>query len=101
MSSTKAASAEDVLDQAIRKVYLALAQKHDVGADKLVTDSQLSAEFIREVQRALPANQKADADTIRWRTLTLRKRGEEKGGLPKTQRAFNGRSAKPEKPKPR
>lgn len=101
MGSTKTVSAADLLDQAIRKVYLALAQRHDVGADKLVTDSQLSAEFIREVQRALPASQKVDADTIRWRTLTLRKRGEDKGGLPKTQRAFNGRNAKAERPKPR
>jgi hypothetical protein len=101
MGSTKTVSAEAVLDEAIRKVYLVLAQRHDVGADKLVTDSQLSAEFIRDVQRALPVNQKADADTIRWRTLTLRKRGEDKGGLPKTQRAFHGRDAKGQKPKPR
>ena len=69
-----------------------------MGADKLVSFSELSEEFVQAVLAEMPAETTVDSDAVRWRLMTLRKRGEDNGGLPRIERAYNGRA---KKPKPR
>ena len=67
----------------------------DTPADKIVADPEVSAEFTNKVNSHLPAAGRVNPATVNWRLLTLRKRGEDKGGLPRLERRYNGRKPKP------
>jgi hypothetical protein len=75
------------LDSAIVAEY----GKFDVPADHLVADPQLAADFRNAVNRHLPATDQVDQATLGKRLLNLRRRGEDKGGLPRIRRKYNGR----------
>ena len=81
----------DQLDSVIVEQYV----RFDTPADQIVADPEVSAEFTHKVNSKLPAVQRVDPATINWRLLTLRKRGEDKGGLPRLERRYNGRKPKP------
>lgn len=76
---------DDLLDAAIRAEYSAFG----IGADKIVCNPQLLSDFTDIVNSHLATP--ATTATVADRLITLRKRGAEKGGLPRTQRKFNGR----------
>lgn len=80
----------DVLDQAIREQYV----RFDTPVEGIVANPKVAAEFAQKVKAACP-NQKIDVPTVNHRLFTLRKRGEDKGGLPRLRRAYNGRKPKP------
>jgi len=81
----------DRLDSVIVTEYV----EFDTPADKIVADPGVSAEFTGKVNSKLPAVQRVDPATVNWRLLTLRKRGEDNGGLPRLERCYNGRKGKP------
>lgn len=76
---------DDTLDAAIRAEYSAFG----VGADKIVCNPAMLSDFTDIVNSHLSAP--ATTATIADRLITLRKRGAENGGLPRTQRQFKGR----------
>lgn len=89
---------KESLYRVIRDQYV----QFNTSVDKIAASSDLSSEFARLVNAELPAEDQVDVETIIWRLFTLRKRGEENGGLPRLQRAYHGRETKPSRrPKPR
>jgi hypothetical protein len=94
--TTRKEGANADLDAVIRRKYV----EFGVAADSVLSFSEESEKFAKAVNSELPNDAKVDSDAIRWRLITLRKRGEEKGGLPRIERAYNGRKHRP-KPKPR
>lgn len=83
------------LDAAIIEEY----SKLRVPADQIVADPQLSSSFCDAVNRHMGTLAAVDQATLNKRLLNLRRRGEDKGGLPRLERAYNGRGDT--KPKPR
>ena len=83
------------LDEAIRQAYTEIR----IGADKLVANSQNRAKLAKRV-RELTAVPAMSEDEICDRMISLRKRGADNGGLPRLERAFNGRNqSRPNKPR--
>ncbi len=76
-----------VLDSAIIAEYV----KFDTPADQIVSDPHLSIEFGTAVNSRLPTEERVDQTTLNRRVLNLRRRGEDKGGLPRLRRGYNGR----------
>lgn len=86
------------LDEVIRDLYV----DFNIPVDRIVASPALSRRFTSFVNRYLPGAQRTKIETVNWRLMTLRKRGEEKGGLPRLERQYFGRETKPDrKPKPR
>lgn len=71
-----------VLDDVIRAEY----PRFDVPADQIVADDSIADAFASRVGSMLPATIPVDTTTVRRRLLTLRKRGEHNGGLPRLRR---------------
>jgi hypothetical protein len=82
--------AED-LDEAIRINY----PKFAVPVDQIVSDPSISEAFARILKTFLGLKQNPDIATMNWRLMSLRKRGENNGGLPRLQRQYSGRINKP------
>jgi hypothetical protein len=78
------------MDDAILDLYPEFA----TPVDEILRDPDVSRQFQKELRTRL-GTPRVDAATVNWRLLTLRKRGEDKGGLPKLQRRYNGRKVKP------
>ena len=85
----------ETLDSAIVAEYPTFG----VPADQIVSDPSVAEAFWIAVQLRLPATGDVDVVTKNKRLLNLRRRGEDKGGLPRLERGYNGRG--PNKPKPR
>jgi len=79
------------LDRAIVEAYVGF----DRPADQIVTDPQLAAKFSQAVNSQLPRGQQVDQATLNKRLLNLRRRGEDKGGLPRLRRNYYGRGPEP------
>ena len=79
------------LDEAIRQEY----RRFNVPVDQIVSDPAIGAEFAAQIQSRLKCRDPLDIAVVNWRLMTLRKRGEANGGLPRLERAFNGRTSKP------
>lgn len=76
-------------------VIVAQYVEFGIPADNIVADPKVSAEFTRKVNSRLPNADQVDSATVNRRLLNLRKRGEDKGGLPRLERRYNGRKVKP------
>ncbi len=86
------------LDDVIRRQY----QSFNTPVDQLVSDPAMAEEFAELVRADFSSDGEIDIRTVNRRLLTLRKRGEEKGGLPRLQRSYHGRESKQSRsPKPR
>ena len=86
------------VDEIIRAKY----QEFATPVDPILADANLAEEFAGMVNAELPADEQVEVKWLNWRLMTLRKRGEAKGGLPRLQYAYHGRQTKPQrKPKPR
>ncbi len=79
------------LDEAIKVNY----PKFDVPVDQIVSDPSISEEFARILKTFLGLKKNPDIATMNWRLMSLRKRGENNGGLPRLQRKYSGRINKP------
>jgi hypothetical protein len=79
------------LDQAILQTYV----RFDTPADQIVADPDLATSFGQEVNAQLSRAQQVDQATLNKRLLNLRRRGEEKGGLPRLRRDYHGRGSRP------
>ena len=79
------------LDDAIREEY----RQFNVPVDQIVSDPAIAGEFATQVQSHLKRRESLDIAAVNWRLMTLRKRGEANDGLPRLERAFNGRTSKP------
>jgi len=80
-----------LLDQVIRAEY----KRFDTPVDQIVSNPELAGEFTASVKAKLPADGEVDIATVNWRLMTLRKRGQDKGGLPRIRNAYKGRKPKP------
>ena len=78
-------------DQMVCQAYASVEET----ADQIVSDPALAERICKEVNSQLPSNQQFDVASLNKRLLNLRRRGEEKGGLIRKQRNFNGRNKKP------
>jgi hypothetical protein len=70
------------IDSVIIEEYAKLG----IPADQNVADPQVSAQFHDAVMDRLPDELHVDQATLNKRLLNLRRRGEDKGGLPRLQR---------------
>ena len=75
------------LDNAIIRTYI----EFDTPVDEIVADPELAAKFQKKVVRRLPPHEYLEIPLVNKRLLNLRKLGEEKGGLPRIRREYNGR----------
>ena len=80
-----------LLDSVIRAEY----RRFGTPVDRLVSDPHLAAGFATRVNAKMRADGETDVASINWRLMSLRKRGEDKGGLPRLERAYHGRKPKP------
>jgi len=90
--STAAVSKAE-LDNVIRAQY----EQFDVPADQITADPTLAAEFTELVNAALDTTEPVDTAKVNRRMLNLRKRGQDKGGLPRLRHECSGRT--PRKPR--
>lgn len=60
--------------------------------DQIVSDPEVSADFAARVNSQLSPKECLDVATVNKRLLNLRRRGEDKGGLPRRWRRYNGRN---------
>jgi hypothetical protein len=79
------------IDEAIVSLY----PEFDVPVDEILRDPAVTEEFVRQLTARMGLRQKLHIPTVNLRLLTLRKRGEANGGLPRLQRDYNGRTVKP------
>jgi hypothetical protein len=78
-------------DEVLRKYY---AQTDD-AVDEIVGDPEILAKFLERVNADLSPPDHFTPKEISKRLFTLRKRGEDNGGLVRKHRQFNGRNNKP------
>ena len=76
-----------ILDQAIFDVYLTFP----LPPDKIVCTPSASERFATLVNDRLPHGQRVDVETVSKRLLNLRRKGQEKGGLPRHWHSCHGR----------
>jgi len=80
------------LDAAIHQTY----RDVDLSVDDILVDPAQSTSFAQAVLSAIaPTGDEASIPDVLRRLITLRKRGEDKGGLPRYERQNRGRSVKP------
>jgi hypothetical protein len=73
-------------DNVLREMYV----EYDTACDRLVSDPSTLLSFVEDyVDRT---GQQVQPAQVSHRLLTLRKRGEAKGGLPRLRRKYNGRN---------
>jgi|GEM_PF-545489 len=82
-----------VVDTVIRQKY----EFFDTPVDQIVSDESLAKKFAKLVNAELPDSDKVELTWLKQRLLSLRKRGEDKGGLPRIRRSYFGRDKKPER----
>jgi hypothetical protein len=75
-------SSSPKLDDAIRVVY----SRYDDAVDEILVHPSQAEEFAKEVRGQSPDLRPLDTATILRRTCALRKRGEDRGGLPRHPR---------------
>jgi len=75
------------LDSVIIEQYL----RFDTPADAIVADPALASAFAKEVNAASGAEPPSSIASVSKRLLNLRRKGEEKGGLPRLRRRYCGR----------
>ena len=63
-----------------------------VAADQIICNNKLSALFAEKVVDKLGLHVNVTVDDIRRRILTLRKKGQDKSGLPRLERNYFGRN---------
>jgi hypothetical protein len=78
-------------DAAICRIYAGI----DETADQIVSDPDVTESFCNQVNSELRSEERFDIASLNKRLLNLRRRGEEKGGLIRKRRGYNGRNGKP------
>ncbi len=78
-------------DDVLRSQYARTSQ----AVDEIVGDPEILAKFIDLVNSDLPQSEQFGTKDLCMRLFTLRKRGEDNGGLVRKHRQFNGRNNKP------
>ena len=82
---------DNLLDKAIVAEYKDFIMRHEVAADGIVADPDLAMEFTGGVARRSGIFN-LDVKVVNLRLLNLRRRGENNGGLPRSQRDYKGRN---------
>ena len=73
-------------DDILREMYI----EYNVACDRLVSDPSKLLSFSKDyIQRT---GQQIEPSQLAHRLLTLRKLGQDKGGLPRIRRAYHGRN---------
>lgn len=75
------------IDQTIVEVY----SSFPLPPDQIVCQPDVAEQFASLVNSRLPKDKRVDVGTISKRLLSLRKRGQDKGGLPRRWRGYYGR----------
>lgn len=81
----------DTRDDVLRLYYARTPE----AVDEIVGDPDILAKFLAQVNADLPQAHQFTHREIAKRLFTLRKRGEDNGGLARKHRQFNGRNGKP------
>jgi hypothetical protein len=71
-----------VLDSTIIAVY----KQFNQSADQILVDEQKSRQFTEEVLSRLPEGMQVPNQSVKLRLMTLKKTGEDRGGLPRLRR---------------
>ncbi|MEJ7592095.1 MAG: hypothetical protein WKF77_11135 [Planctomycetaceae bacterium] len=74
---------------AVIKVYM----KYPQAADPIIQDPKLAVQFCSDVNAELESSEQFVVQQLNRVLHNLRKLGEARGGLPRKQRQFHGRSA--------
>lgn len=73
-------------DNVLKEMYV----EYNIACDRLVSNPESLLSFTKDY--AERTGQQAEAAQLSHRLLTLRKLGQDKGGLPRLRRAYNGRN---------
>ena len=71
-----------IVDESIVETY----KSFNRSSDQILVDETLSSQFVAEVLRRLLADMQVSLKLVKSRLLTLRRRGEARGGLPRLRR---------------
>lgn len=77
---------------ALDNVIVDQYRRFNTPADQIVSNPDLAQRFFDAVTEAVEGECEFDLVQLNRRLLSLRKRGEEKGGLPRLRRAYAGRN---------
>jgi hypothetical protein len=75
----------EVLDRVIRKIYKGFGKT----ADEIVVVEEASRRFTALVNQQLPKGYRVSIQDLKKRLLTLRRRSEARGGLPRLKRRID------------
>lgn len=77
---------------ALDNVIVDQYRQFNTPADQIVSNPDLAQQFFDAVTKAFEGECELDLVLLNRRLLSLRKRGEENGGLPRLRRAYSGRN---------
>jgi hypothetical protein len=87
IQKTSAAPADSTIDQRLLDVAIIETYKTlNTSVDQILIDDQKGRRFHEEVSRRLPEGMEISATTARKRLVNLRRRGQDRGGLPRLSR---------------
>ncbi|NLY01799.1 MAG: hypothetical protein GXY83_37415 [Rhodopirellula sp.] len=66
-----------------------------LSVDDILTDLDEAAGFARSVNERLPIGERQPSSVILRRLITLRKRGQDRGGLPRSAGDYRGLATRP------
>ena len=78
-------------DDLVRREYAKISET----VEEIVEDPDFAEQFLQRVNRKLPAELRFTLKDLNHRLFTLRKRGEDNGGLVRKQRGYYGPNNKP------
>ena len=73
-------------DNILKEMYV----EYDTACDRLVSDPARLMSFVKDYAERI--GQQVEAAQVSHRLLTLRKLGQDKGGLPRLRRTYHGRN---------
>ena len=71
-------------------IIIEMYREYNIPCDTLISDPKQFQPFVEEYSQR--TSQKVELPQFARHLLLLRKRGEEKGGLPRLRRIYNGRN---------
>jgi hypothetical protein len=77
-----------------KEIIIEEYKKFNTPVDTLVNDTDKFTKFLNVINAQLEPNTQYTWDNLKSRLLSLRKKGQAKGGLPRLKHQYNGRKTK-------